>query len=511
MHSKLTLQQWIKQDILTDKDYYFKEDDKSVETREKYVAHVAEMFQLIGQTADEAKQSAQVVMDMETALASASMNRQERRNIQAGYNKMSFEEFKFSCPNFPWDEYYASVGLPELDTLIVSQPAYFVKLNEMLKTKSLDDWKTYLGWGMVNTLASKLSTELEEKDFEFYGAYMRGAKAMKPRWKRAVNAMNRKMGDALGKAFVEENFSAASKARVNDMVDNLGAALKERLAGLSWMSEETKQEAYAKLASFTRKLGYPDKWKDLSSLKISRASYLENWMAVNRFEFEENINKFGKPIDKTEWGMPAHIVNAYYNPTWNEIVFPAGIMQPPFFNPEAEDAVNYARMGAVIGHEMIHGFDDQGAQFDATGLFKNWWTAEDKEQFDAQTARLAEQYDAYEVIPGVNVNGKLTLGENIADFGGLTIAYYAYQKSLEGKKTENINGFTPDQRFFIAFGQIWKGNATDEFLRQQVITDPHSPTKFRVNGTLSNMPEFYAAFDVQEDDAMRNPNPVTIW
>jgi len=496
---------------LPDKDYYFKEDEKSIETRAEYVKHVAKMHELIGESPEKAAATANKIMAIETRLAGVSMNRLERRDIQASYNKMSYADFKATCSNFDWDTYFNAIGLPALDTIIVSQPAYFVGLNSALTELSMDDWKTYLGWGMLNTLASKLSTDLETQDFNFYSAYLRGAKEMKPRWKRAVNGMNSKMGDALGKAFVEENFSPESKARVNTMVDNLGAALKERLAGLTWMSEETKEQAYAKLASFTRKLGYPDTWKDLSALEISRASFLENWMAVNRFEFAENIGKFGQPIDKTEWGMPAHIVNAYYNPTWNEIVFPAGIMQPPFFDPNAEDAVNYARMGAVIGHEMIHGFDDQGAQFDSEGTFKNWWTEDDKAKFEAQTSALSDQYDGYEVIEGVNVNGKLTLGENIADFGGLTVAYYAYQKSLEGKEKTVINGFTPEQRFFISFGQIWKGNATDAFLRQQVATDPHSPTMFRVNGTLSNMPEFFEAFDVKEGSAMRNENLVTIW
>jgi putative endopeptidase len=496
---------------LPDKDYYFKQDEKSVETRAEYVKHIASMYVLIGETEENAATIASTIMDIETKLADASMNRLEQRDIQASYNKMSFDAFKATCASFDWDTYFTSIGLPAFDSIIVSQPNYFVGLESLLEDASFDDVKTYLGWGMLNTMAGKLNTELETQDFNFYSTYLRGAKEMKPRWKRAVDGMNRKMGDALGKAFVEENFSAESKARVNTMVDNLGAALKERLAGLSWMSDETKVQAFEKLASFTRKLGYPDTWKDLTSLEISRASFLENWMSVNRFEFAENINKYGKPIDKTEWGMPAHIVNAYYNPTWNEIVFPAGIMQPPFFDPNAEDAVNYARMGAVIGHEMIHGFDDQGAQFDSEGTFKNWWTPEDKASFEAQTSQLADQYDGYEVIDSVFVSGKLTLGENIADFGGLTVAYYAYQKSLEGKTKEVINNYTPEQRFFISFAQIWKGNATDEFLRQQVVTDPHSPTKFRVNGTLSNMPEFFEAFDVAEGAAMRNDSLVSIW
>ena len=321
------------------------------------------------------------------------------------------------------------------------------------------------------------------------------------------------MGEVLGKAYVEIAFSEEAKAKVNEMVDNLSFALAERLKGLTWMSDETKEKALLKMNSFGRKLAYPDTWKDYSKIEIVPTSYTANWMAVNAFNLQEMLDKQGKPVDKTEWGMPAHMVNAYYSPLNNEIAFPAGIMQPPFFDPNAEDAVNYARMGAVIGHEMIHGFDDNGARFDHKGSFNNWWTEADQEKFEISTSALSEQYSTYEVAPGTHVNGELTLGENIADFGGLTVAYYAYLKSLEGKETKEIAGYTPEQRFFISFAQIWKGNATEEFLRSQVATDNHSPTEFRVNGTLRNMPEFFTAFDVKEGDAMRNSEDklVSIW
>jgi putative endopeptidase len=494
---------------LPDKDYYFKDDEKSVETRAAYLEHLEKMFALVG--SKQASKKATSIMALEKEFASASMNRLERRDIEAQNNEMTLAELKAICPSFDWDVYFANMGIPVFDTIIVGQPAYFEKFESILAKGDYNAFKDYLHWNVLNKTASMLSADLETQNFAFYATYMRGAKEMKPDWKRAVGVMNWTMGEPLGRAFVETNFSPESKARVNEMVDNLGAALKERIAQLDWMSPETKEQAYLKLGSFMRKLGYPDTWKDMSSVTITRASIIDNWMAISRFNKNENIAKLGKPIDRTEWGMPAHIVNAYYNPAMNEIVFPAGIMQPPFFDPNAEDAVNYARMGAVIGHEMIHGFDDQGAKFDHEGKFRNWWTEEDMSLFEERTTRLADQYDQYEVLEGVHVNGKLTLGENIADFGGLTMAYYAYQKSLEGKSRAKINSYTPEQRFFISFGQVWKGTATDAFLRQQVATDPHSPVEFRVNGTLSNMPEFFEAFEVQNGNAMRNTNPIVIW
>lgn len=494
---------------LPDKDYYFKTDEKSKEIRREYQEHLAAMFGLVGENDAQAK--AQRVMDLETALAAASMNRLERRNIQAQYNPYALEGLKSMNSQFSWNQYLGHLELNEIDSLIIGQPNYFEAFDSLLKVTPWSHWQDYLDWVVLNRTASVLSPELEQQNFAFYSAYMRGAKAMKPSWKRAINAMNWTMGEPLGKAFVESNFSAESKARVQEMVELMAEALRERIAQLDWMSDSTKDQAYLKMNSFVKKLGYPDEWNDYSSVDISKDSYLNNWMAISRYHVEDNLSKLGQPIDKKEWGMPAHIVNAYYNPVMNEIVFPAGIMQPPFFVPEAEDAVNYARMGAVIGHEMIHGFDDQGAQFDHEGKFRNWWTDGDKARFEERTNQLAEQYNSYQVLDGVHVNGELTLGENIADFGGLTIAYYAYQKSLEGKEREEINGFTPEQRFFIAFGQIWKGTATEAYLRQQVQTDPHSPVKFRVNGTLSNMPEFFQAFDVPEGSPMRNDEPIVIW
>ncbi len=490
---------------LPDKDYYFKTDAKSVETRTKYSEFVNQLFALGGSTDSTVGAK---ILGLETKMNTKTMNGTELRNIEAQYNKFAYADFKKLCPAINWDAYFAAIGVKQMDTIVVSQPEYMKNLNGLLASVSIEDWKNYFTWEVLNGNAGKLTSAFEQANFAFYNQYMRGAKEMKPRWKRAIGNMDGSMGDALGKAFVEKAFSEDAKKRVDEMVNNLQAALKERLQNLDWMSDATKAKAMEKMASFGRKMAYPSKWKDLSKLDVSRASFAANAMNASKFYFDENVAKLGKPIDKTEWLMGAHVVNAYYNPVQNEICFPAGILQPPFFDPNAEDAVNYARMGAVIGHEMIHGFDDQGAQFDAKGLFQMWWDSADYSAFTYKTDMLINQYNTYTPIHGdttVYVNGRLTLGENIADFGGLTVAYYAYQKSLEGKKKDKIAGYTPEQRFFISFAQIWKNNATDEALRTQVATDPHSPAKFRVNGTLSNMPEFFTAFNIKEGAKMRQP------
>lgn len=492
---------------LPDKDYYFKEDEKSEEIRVEYRKHINKMFELAALPT-----VAEDVYAFEEALASASMNGVEQRNIGALYNKYSFADFNALCPSVDFNTYLTSLGAEKEDTVIVMQPEFFKKLDAMV-SGDFEKVKSFIRWDVLSSLSGVMNKEADQQNFAFYSQYLRGTKEQKEDWKRGLDALTGDLGEVLGKAYVEIAFSEEAKAKVNEMVDNLSFSLAERLKGLAWMSDETKEKALLKMNSFGRKLAYPDTWKDYSKIDIVPTSYTSNWMAVNAFNLQEMLDKQGQPVDKTEWGMPAHMVNAYYSPLNNEIAFPAGIMQPPFFDPNAEDAVNYARMGAVIGHEMIHGFDDNGARFDHKGSFNNWWTEADQEKFDVSTSALAEQYSAYEVVPGANVNGELTLGENIADFGGLTVAYYAYLKSLEGKETKEIAGYTPEQRFFISFAQIWKGNATEEFLRSQVATDNHSPTEFRVNGTLRNMPEFFKAFDVKEGDAMRNSEEklVSIW
>ncbi|HRE74224.1 MAG TPA: M13 family metallopeptidase [Flavobacteriales bacterium] len=490
--------------LLPNKDYYFKSDSSSVKLRNNYIAHLSRMFVFLGYDKTKADKAAASVLDLETQLAEASMGPVEMRNIEAQYNKMSIADFKKSVPSFDWNKYFNDRGLAKADTIIVGQPAFFKRVEAMITSVSLDVWKDYLKIHFFEAASGKLSSEIEQEVFSFFSTQLRGTKKMKPRWERAINSIGwTAIGEALGHAFVDKHFKPESKLKVNEMVDNIMFVFRGRLDKLEWMSPVTKTKALEKLASFTRKLGYPDKWTDYSTLSITRESYFKNWMEQSKFKVTENTQKLGKPIDRSEWQMAPHIVNAYYNPTWNEIVFPAGIMQPPFFDPNAEDAVNYARMGAVIGHEFLHGFDDQGAQFDATGQFVNWWTSDDSLKFAARTNKLVEHFNSFEALPGIFVNGELTLGENIADLGGLTMSYYAYQRSLEGKERKKINGFTAEQRFFVAFAQVWKENHTESSMKLQVFTNPHSPGKYRVLGPLANMPEFFQAFNVKEGDPMR--------
>ncbi|CAG5086656.1 M13 family metallopeptidase [Parvicella tangerina] len=485
---------------LPNRDYYFNTDDRSIMIREEYDKHLNKMFDLVlGNTEKEA------AYQMEEDLAADSWPPVKLRNIEAQYNKMTVSELEELAPGFAWKTYLDKRGA-NVDSIIVGQKEFMTKFASLVQDKSIDDWKTYLKWTVINHTASNLTMDLERADFAFYSTVLRGTKKMKPLWKRGVMMVTQSpVGEALGQVFVEENFTPDAKKKVNEMVDNIILVFDERIEQLDWMSDETKVKAKEKLSSFARKLGFPDVWKSYEGLKIVPDNYVQNTFALARFEVEDNLNRLGKEINKDEWHMAPQIVNAYYNPLLNEIVFPAGIMQKPFFSEHFEDAVNYARMGAVIGHELTHGFDDMGSQFDATGAMVNWWTKEDKEKFDAKTQLLIDQYNDYEVLEGVFVNGELTLGENIADLGGLTIAYHAYQKSLEGKEDEVINGYTGEQRFFIAFGQVWQNNIRENALVQRVNNDPHSPGKYRVNGVVSNMPEFFEAFDVQEGDPMRQP------
>jgi putative endopeptidase len=488
---------------LPDRDYYLKEDEKSIKIREEYLGHIARTFQLIGTNHKEAENKAKKIMEIETALAAASMTRTETRDIEKLYNKKTITELKEICPSFNWESYLNEIGIKTIKDLIVSQPNFFKELEILLTKIPIEDWKNYFTWSVLRGSASKLSTDFENENFYFYSTVLSGVKEMKPRWQRSLNTINEVMGEALGQLYVEKNFSPESKKRVNEMVDNLTYAFQGRVMQLEWMSDSTKKKAIEKLKSFNRKLGYPDQWKDYSPLEIDdKISYLDNFLRARNFEYKRMINKLGKPIDRNEWGMSPQTVNAYYSPMLNEIVFPAAIMQPPFFNPDADDAVNYGSMGAVIGHELTHGFDDNGSKFDGRGNLNNWWSEDDLKKFNSRTKVLEEQFNKYEADQGLFLNGKLTLGENIADLGGLSMAYYAYKKSREGKKPEFIEGFTPEQRFFIGWAQVWKANMRPEYLRNMIMTNPHSPGKYRVLGPLSNMPEFYAAFNVQPGDAM---------
>jgi putative endopeptidase len=497
---------------LPDRDYYLKEDEKSKMYRREYVIHIANMLAMTDYNATEAKQAADDILALETALAKASMTRVESRDPDKTHNKRTVAELKNDYPNINWNGYFKTTGLDKKnpDFFVVGQPAFFAELDHLLAVTDKKIVRNYLKWNIIRNASGYLSNRFGDESFRFYGTILTGTKEQKPRWKRAVNASNGAIGELVGQEYVKVVFTESSKKRMNEMVDNLREAYKKRIENLDWMSAETKTKALEKLASFNRKLGYPDKWTDYTALEIKSDSYLENNYRASIFAFNDNVNKYGKPVDRAEWNMLPQTVNAYYSPLMNEIVFPAAIMQPPFFDPEADDAVNYGAIGAVIGHEFSHGFDDKGSKFDAKGNLNNWWTAEDKAKFQERTARMVAQYNQYKVEDSLTVNGEFTLGENIADFAGLTVAYDAYMLSIKDKEPVKINGFTPQQRLFIGFAQVWRANTRPEYLRQQVLTDPHSPAKFRVLGPLSNMPQFYEAFNVQPGDNMYRPDSVRV-
>lgn len=497
---------------LPDRDYYLKTDSASVEIQNKYKAFVAKMLELAGADAETAKAQAETIYQMEYRLAEAQMSRVDRRNPALTYNKMAFAQLKEMTPAIQWDVHTQGIGI-EADTLIVGQPDFYKALNGWYETVSLEDLKTYMRFKALNSYADQLPSAFEQAQFDFYATTLRGTKKMKPRWRRTLDNMGG-LSEQIGHLFVNEHFSLESKTRVSQMVEDLRAAYRDRIKGLAWMSEETKVKALEKLDGFTYKIGYPDEWEDVSSLVITPDSYLQNMMNITEYRTKENLAKLGKEVDKSEWFMGAHIVNAYYNPLFNEVVFPAGILQPPFYNPDADDAINYGGIGGVIGHEFTHGFDDKGSLYDVNGNLSNWWTDADREAFDKLVGQVIAQYGAYEPLEDVKVNGELTVGENIADFGGLTLAYYAYKKSREGKPTEEpIDGFTPEQRIFLGWAQVWQTNQTDEYLRNQVMTDPHSPARYRVLGPVSNMKEFQEAFGCEGEGTFMRPDStrIVIW
>jgi len=499
---------------LPDRDYYTKNDERSKGVRKAYLEHLTEMFKLFGDAPDKASKNAATIMQIETNFAKASMTKVEQRDLDKQYNKFSLKQLAEHTPSFNWNAYFETGGFKNVNNVIVAQPLFFKELNKAMKSVSIENWKTYLRWCVMDGAASKLSDNIAKEHFKFYGTTLLGVQKMKARWKLSLEATDKYLGDALGQLFVEKHFSAESKKRVAEMVENLIAVYRERIKTRDWMSEKTKQQAYTKLDKVMKKFGFPDKWKDYSNLEIKDDSYLANGMRASQWEFNEMVNRLGKPIDRTLWMMTPPTINAYYNPAMNEIVFPAGIMQPVFFNPDADDAVNYGCMGAIIGHELTHGFDDQGAKYDADGNMKNWWTVEDSINFKSKTNMLVMQYDACVAIDTFHVQGKLTLGENIADLGGLTIAYYALKKSMEGKPApEKIDGFTPEQRFFMSWAQGWRGNMTPEYLKNMIQTNPHSPGNFRGNVPLTNMQEFYDAFGVKEGDKMyrKKEDRAVIW
>lgn len=499
---------------LPDRDYYTKEDDKTKEIRRQYVGHIQKMFELLGDKPQQAADNAKIVMDLETRLAKASMTNIEQRDPNAIYNKMSIAQVNALTPGYSWNRYFAGIGLANPGDINVGQPVFFKEVGKMMTTVPLNDWKTYLRWNLINATDYKLSSPFVNEAFRFKGTILGGAKELRPRWKRVLQSTDEGLGEALGQLYVAKAFSPEAKSRAQVLVANLKAALRDRLSALDWISEETRKQALRKLDAIAVKIGYPDKWRDYSGLAIDEGSYVLNALQADEFEFERNLKKIGKPIDRSEWGMTPPTVDAYYNPNFNEIVFPAGILQPPFFDASADDATNYGAIGSIIGHELTHGFDDQGRQFDADGNLKNWWTPDDEKNYNTRAALMEKQYSDYIAVDTLHINGKLTMGENIADLGGLKIAYLALQKSLEGKpRPEKIDGYTPEQRFFLAFAQGWRRNIRPEAVRLMIATDPHSPARFRVLGPLSNMPEFVNAFGCSAEASIARPESlrVNIW
>lgn len=490
---------------LPNRDYYSRDDEKSVQLREAYVAHVAATFRLLGDSEVLAHQKAANVMAIESALAQSSLNPVERRDLTRQYNKLTFDQLQALAPSMNWQTYFKAIGANDVNEVVVTHPDFFRAMDGMLAQVPVDQWKAYLTWHLVNNASDYMGDSFVNQKFSFFGTTLNGTPELKPRWKRVLDQTDALLGDALGQAFVERYFPAESKQRVNVMVDYLVAAFRDRIQTRPWMGDATKTKALEKLDVMARKLGFPDKWKDYSSVAIYRESYLGNALAAMGFEFALMVNKLGKPVDRAEWAMTTPTVNAYYEPNRNEMVFPAGILQPPFFNPDADDAVNFGAIGAVIGHEITHGFDDQGGLYDKVGNMENWWTDADKVRFEALTAQVVNQFNDFVAIGDLHVNGQLTLGENVADLGGLVMAYYALQKSLEGKTRVMIDGFTPEQRLFMGWAQIWRISFRDKTLENYVRTNVHSPGRFRVVGPMSNMPEFYEAWGVEEGDAMCRP------
>lgn len=490
---------------LPDRDYYTKTDSKSAQIRQEYVAHVTKMLVLAGEDSAKAKADAETTMSIETKLAEASLTDVEMRDPQKVYHKMGMDELASLTPNFSWAQYFKEIGQTNIQSVNVMTPKFFAAMSEDFKAIPLHDWKVYLRWQLVNAVAGALSGPFVNEDFAFNGAVLQGTKQLEPRWQRCVEATDANLGQALGQAYVKKYFPPEAKARALQMVNNVTAALHDDLETLPWMGEATRREALTKLETLNKKIGYPDKWRDYSAYTVDRGPYVLNVMRGAEFEFNRDLNKIGKPVDRTEWGMTPPTVDAYYDASLNEIVFPAGILQHPLFDPQADDASNYGAIGAVIGHEITHGFDDYGRQYDAQGNLRDWWTPQDEKNFNERAACVEKQFDGYVVAGDMHENGKLVLGEAIADFGGLVIAYRALEKDLQGKPQPLIGGLTPQQRFFLAYAQLWGGNVRPEAERTQTLSDEHPLRRFRGIAGPSNMPEFQIAFDCKDGDAMVRP------
>lgn len=498
---------------LPDRDYYLKTDAKSEQLRKDYVDHIQKLFELSGTPSATAAKEAQSVLSIETSLAKAQMSRVELRDPVKTYNKKTPAELAALTPHFDWKRYFTDRGAPGIPAVDVQNPKFMVAVDSLVNAIPLEDWKSYLRWKVVKTYAGNLSPAFVNEDFRF-DSKLSGAKELLPRYKRCIRSTDTGVRDAAGQLYVEKYFTPQAKARALEMVNNLVSVYQERINSLPWMSEATRKQALVKLNAYAKKIGYPEKWRDYRTLKLTPTSFVANRMAVARYENRRDLNEIGRPLDRTQWGMTPPTVNAYYNPSMNEIVFPAGILQPPFFDPNADDAVNYGGMGAVIGHEISHGFDDQGSQFDEKGNLRVWWTAEDLKNFQGKTKLVSDQFTGYTVLDSLHVNGALTLGENIADLGGLSVSYAAMEKALAQKgRPALIDGFTPEQRFFLAWAQIWRSNIRPEAARVRIMTDPHSPAVWRTNGPLSNLPQFAAAFGCKPGDPMVRADSVkaVIW
>jgi endothelin-converting enzyme/putative endopeptidase len=496
---------------LPDRDYYFREDARSVDIRKQYVEHVTKLLTLAGAAPARAAADADAVMRVETALARAALDRVSRRDPERVYHRMTPAEFQAITPNFDWSRYLRGIGAPAITAINVSEPDFFKAFNQQIATTTVDDVRTYLRWHLLHANAFILSKPFVDENFRFYNATLQGVQEQRPRWKRCVSYVDGDLGEALGQSFVKETFGPQAKSDMLKMVADVEGALERDINALDWMTDATKRQAFAKLHATANKIGYPDQWRDYSALSIERGDAVGNSHRANTFEVHRQLSKIGKPVDKNEWGMTPPTVNAYYNPLENNINFPAGILQPPFYGAGRDAAINYGGAGAVIGHELTHGFDDQGRQFDGSGNLKDWWTPDDAAAYKQRSSCLVDQYSGFTAIDDVKLNGKLTLGENTADNGGLRLALMAYLGSDAAKSAETIEGFTPEQRVFLGWAGVWCENRRPEYERLQAQTNPHSPGRYRVNGVLSNMPEFQKAFSCKSDAPMVSKNACRVW
>jgi putative endopeptidase len=496
---------------LPDRDYYVKTDARSQEIRRRYLQHVHDMLELLGEPSPLATRQAQIVMDIETALASASLTRVDRRDPHKLFHKLKRRQLQALTPSFRWRTYFASALLNSAPVINVTEPAFFEKLQTLLATRDLDDWKTYLRWHLVHAKAPYLSSSFANANFDFYQKYLRGVEVMPPRWKRCVRQVDRDLGEALGRVFVQKTFGSDTKARVLKMTSEIEAAMQSEIEQLPWMGDATKKRALEKLHTVANKIGYPDRWRDYSSIKILRDDYFGNVERATIFEFRRQLAKIGKPVDREEWEMTPPTVNAYYDPQMNDINFPAGVLQPPLYDPKLDDAPNYGNTGATIGHELTHGFDDEGRQFDAKGDLKDWWTIKDAQEFAARAKCVSSQYSQFTIIDDIKINGQLTLGEDVADLGGTFLAYLAWKGATKNRNLQPADGLTPDQRFFVGMAQWACGDERPESMRLNAITNPHSPDEFRINGVVSNMPEFGSAFACRPGQPMVRAASCRVW